>query len=372
MADTKVKLRDIQTNQEYLLLIVKMNLKGILVRSTQTIAPNTPLELSLQLNDNKPPLSLRGVVHKIAKNSGGGRGVIIRFVKITSKEASRLATYIETHARELGPESPRRQETPSREKTSVAGIASLSKLALSSPDQKPGFVTATVDEEAVHEARPGLSGETRVYDVSPSKSHGRSRAFKSPLRSALKLSAIFAVLLLVTLFLFRPIVRFLDQRFGERPTPIQSKADPTPSPLPTVRPTRIPTSIPAIKVKKKSTARKKKRKRRKKKTALSGRLTSYKIKDSKDFVKISIQGTGNFSQYKTSRAQSPKRLILDLPKIRTFSVKKTQMVGKSPVLRIRTQRWKKRVRVVFDLYPVSFPRYQIKKQKNSIDLYFQR
>jgi hypothetical protein len=64
--------------------------------------------------------------------------------------------------------------------------------------------------------------------------------------------------------------------------------------------------------------------------------------------------------------------MVDLPAIRSFSVKKTVNVGKNPILRIRTQTADGGTRVIFDLYPVEFPRYHIKSRADSLDIFFQR
>ena len=146
MLNAKVKLRNIRTGQESLLLVVKMNLKGILVRPSQPIAPDTPLLLSLQLHDDGLPLELRGEVHKIAKHPGGTSGVIIRFVNPSDRDAARILEYLKNNAPEMGTEASGKPRSPSREITASTKIASISKLALSSPDRDAGSVAATADE----------------------------------------------------------------------------------------------------------------------------------------------------------------------------------------------------------------------------------
>jgi hypothetical protein len=380
MLDAKVKLKNFRTGQEFLLLVVKMNPKGILVRSSQPIELNTPLKLSLQLAANEPPLELRGEVHKIAKNPGGSDGVIVRFVSPSPEDIARITEYLKTQPPESPVETTQKSGThpPPPEPTAPGALPSLSKMALSSPDRQADDIAATEDEEALHEKNPGLAGKTRMYDTAPG---GSPHPRRSPIRSGLKMVGLGALLLIIAMMLRHPALRFLDQRFGLRPVPTPAKTEPAPSapasgtaaglrkPAPSNSVAEEPDEPeePA-RVQPTATATPE----RPTPKAVPGNLTAYDVQDAGNFLKVSLRGTGDFTLHSVSRATNPKRLILDFPRIPGFSAPETMMVGKNPVLRIRTQSGPRGIRVFFDLYPVEFPRTQIKGRMDSVDIFFQR
>lgn len=357
MLDAKVKLKDLRTGQEYLLLVAKMNLKGLLVRSSQPIAPDAPLRLALQLSDSQSPLTLRGEVHKIAQHPSGSRGVIVRFLNPSSKDLARIGAYLERFEVKTTP--------PSREKTAIGDIASISKLSLKSPDREAGFVVSTADEEAVHAARPGLGGETRVFDIEDVRSRGRTRPGRGPVRSAFKIVAFAGGFILAAMIFFRPVLRYLDERFGLRPPSPSIDISPLTS-HPPEKPVTVPgpESSPGTEEGDLDEPPSPPKAR--------GEITAYQVEDSGSYLKVSVRGVGDFSKYLASRAQSPKRLIIDLPSVRSFKVKESVLVGKNPLLRIKAKPEGGGIRIVFDLYPVNFPRYHIKTYADSIDVFFQR
>jgi hypothetical protein len=377
MLNAKIKLKNLRTGQESLLLVVKMNLKGLLVKATHAIDPGTPLLLSLWLGEGDP-IEVRGEVHKITERAQGNPGIVVRFVHPSPEHLERILAYLKKYAPELGMPKPVRPPPPSEERTTLAELNSISRLALSSPDRKTDSVLSTVDEESLSADHPGLAEETRTFDILPLKPVGRRRKARSPLRSGMKLAALGTVLLLLAVFLVLPALRYLDRRFGSIPTEPEKIGTPAKlpgtSPLPTATPVEeeeedepappTPTPTPKPKAKKKP---------EEKPTPVPvGVLESFAVEDVGGFLKVTVRGSGDFTRYAASRALSPKRLMLDFPRIRKTSAVEPFSVGRNPLLRIRTQSREEGIRVIFDLYPVEFPRYQIKSRAGSADIFFQR
>jgi hypothetical protein len=94
MLGTKLKLTDLKTGQEWLLLVTRMNLKGLLVQAARTLASGTPVHLSLQLEEGRRSLDLRGEIYRIAERAEGQKGMIVRFVDPPREALERIAAYI--------------------------------------------------------------------------------------------------------------------------------------------------------------------------------------------------------------------------------------------------------------------------------------
>ncbi len=227
MLRAKVKITDLQSEQDYLLLVAKMNLKGLLVQAAQPLAPKTQLRLSLQLEGTPQPLLMHGEVHKISENFSGAKGMIVRFLEPSREQIGLIHGFLE-RSEAKAPQEPSEDQPrslPSRERTTLTDLATLSPLALksSSPQKKKKReVSSTMDEEVLHAANPGLAGETRVYELNDIESQVRKAKRKLRFKGFFWIvGAILAALFLI-LFVSRPILNFLDSRFGKN-QPTQSE-----------------------------------------------------------------------------------------------------------------------------------------------------
>lgn len=349
MTRAKVKITDLKTGQEYLLLVSKMNAKGLLVTSNRTLDPKTPLKLSLQLADEEEPLKIEGEVHKIAEHPNRKKGIIIRFLNPQPYAVDRIALFLEeskTKTVEMPADSD--SSPPSREKTALADIQSLSHLALSSPDRESKAIPSTMDEEVMHSKKPGLAGDTRLYNVGNQK---------SPLSRGLNFSRIF-LFIIIPLFLILAVLSFWI--YSRMPLPsmgkkVSEKIPPPSSPIPTpFEPS------PSDKTATKPITLDKKE------------ITDITVERRGSSLVVFIRGSGDFSQKKLSKATSPKRLNVDLPKIKNYSVPENISVTKNPLLRIRTLKLDPGIRVTLDLYPVAFPKYRAVSKKDGLEIQLHR
>lgn len=194
----KVKTTVIDTGQEYLLLVAKMNLKGILVNTSQMLKPNTQLMLELKLNEQEPIL-LKGYVHKISEESSSKKGMVIAFSNPTDESKRKIQRFIDDSkeisaetkintdeaeekkkskwtirkkkekqvevkkpaAKEIKAEKVEKEKPVEQNKTMIVGEDDLPSMMLSSPDNNKALSVATMDEESMHAKNPGLSGSTR-------------------------------------------------------------------------------------------------------------------------------------------------------------------------------------------------------------------
>jgi hypothetical protein len=101
-------------------------------------------------------------------------------------------------------------------------------------------------------------------------------------------------------------------------------------------------------------------------------ITDIQTEDGGAFLKVAVRGTGGLQKVDVSRAMNPKRLILTFPDVRGFAVEPVVGVNKNPLLRIRTKSENKSIRVVFDLYPLPFPRYEVKPRADSVEVFLHR
>ncbi len=385
MLNTKVKLKDLKTSQEYLLLVSKMNLKGVLVNTNHPLDLETPIRLSFQSSQETGYLELEGAVHKTVEHPTGGKGMIIRFQSLESEDLKKLQFFLEKIEAITQPAIPKQKGTPSvsREKTTLADIDSLSRIVLSSPDRSQESISSTRDEEAVHAAMPGLSGATKIYEMDNRPKEGR--------KGVKQLQVFFLILFLIAFLgglgwlFFDPALRYINQQLGLTPpdkvrttlrgppdievlpfaTPFSSlkedqsntqdlvDADQKPMEFET-KPSSIPT------------------KTTREALAQPGQITSIVVEDQAAFLKVTIKGQGNFSKNIVSRSMSPRRLNIDFPALKGFKVRDTIAVSKNPLLRIKTKFEQKSIRVTLDLYPTDFPKYDIKIYSDSMDIFLHR
>ena len=350
-----MKLTDVRSGQEYLLVATKINLKGALVETAHVLVPGSPLKLSLRLPDHGEPIDMAGEVHKVAENPGGGTGMIVRFVNASPQAIHRIEKYL---TKAPAPEAP---ASSAREQTMLADINTLSRLSLSVPADETPAVSTTMDEELMHAQRPGLSGETRLMaqaDIEPKKVARKRRSIFALLVPVVAISGLGAVGYSIWNYLVAarkttgPSVETLVTGIAPSPRPTRPPASTSPDePRFAESETPEPTPKPA---------------------PVTERLKEAATETTEAFVKVTLRGQGNFARMKVSRATGPNRLHLDFPTIRSFDYKPSLSVGENPLLRIRTGMYEKGLRVTLELYPFKFPRYEAKTHPDSVDIYLHR
>lgn len=369
----RVKITELSSGQEYLLLVSKLNLKGLLVESSKVLAVGSGVRLALQLEEEHEPHSIQGEVHKITQRPGGSPGMIIRFVDPTPAIVQRITEYV-TQLPASSPGGRSASESlPSRERTMMVDVNTLSRLTLSSIEDDEDGIASTRDEEAVHSANPGLAGRTRVVAAAEVGRWSRPKKPRTVLRSLLVFLLVVAAVGGVVMA-FRPLLQLVNVALGLKPTPARQAITPLPStPNPVVTPLAAATLEPEAlaKAEKKASALPPARPTPKP-SPKAAKVTSIKVEDAGGFLKIVIQGDGDLGKAEASRAMNPRRLILELPGVQEFSTSELIAVSKNPLLRIRTSKRESGLQITFDLYPVDFPRYDIKEHADSLDLFLHR
>ena len=364
MPRTKLKLTDLKTGQEYLLLVTKINPKGLLVQSASTLPIGTLVSLSLQLQDKNTPLDIRGAVHKIVEKPSGGKGMIIRFLDLDPEALQRINMFAMSVVEETTSGASQDYSLiPSKDKTMNIAMSDPPKTEVKKKPKKKkdldlGF---TLDEEEAQEAHPGLAGDTRMLQVSEVDMYLRRRKRRSWMRWLFVLAG--AGILLTSILLAVELIRR-----RERTKPIETtqttnvgKSQNLKKPIsekPRVIPTPEPTPIPKKVVEKQVPPAK--------------TLTSIKVEERSEFLKISLRGDGKLPEPKVSRRKDPKRMIIELPNVDSLQAKPKIAISKNPLLRIRSSKTETSVSITLDLYPVSFPRYDIKHLSNTINIYLYR
>ncbi len=376
----KVKITERLSGQEYLLAATKINLKGILVETRRTLPLGTLVNLSIQIEEGRP-LDVKGEVHKIAERAGGGTGMIIRFIDPNADALRRIELFARRAERLPEPASP---EYTSRERTMMVDMNTLSKLSLGSADEGNGNVASTVDEEAVHAAHPGLGGETRIAEI---RQFGGRPSRKKKGFSFYGMLIVAALLFVVSTLILSSglILRYLDRKFGlksptELPPNIEAlkTAAPAPPPVqtnieapPIVAATSLPIRVAQAPMER-SIPRPKVTNAPPEERPTVGKIERVSVEKGETFLKVIIQGSANFSRATASRAMSPRRLMIDLPNVTNFSQLATIPVTENPLLRIRTEKVTRGLRITLDLYPVEFPRYDIKPHADSLDIFLHK
>lgn len=91
-----------------------------------------------------------------------------------------------------------------------------------------------------------------------------------------------------------------------------------------------------------------------------------------DFIRVRIQTNQTTVKYEVIPLRSPNRISFVFPNIKKFRQKEEIRVSSNPLLRIRSRKQTKGVHVVFDLYPTSFPGYQVKELSGAVELFLYR
>lgn len=371
----KAKIRVTKTGQEYLMLVLKINLKGLLINYIQDLVLDEPVELDLKLPQGGASLHFFGSVHKILDPGQGGKGTIIKFLFRNTSEQKLMEDFIANigNSQTITPQKPvEPKEAPApyaSEKTVIVQNNSLSHLSLESPDREANFIPATVDEENLLNNQQGLSGQTVVAHVIKKKS--KSSAFWS----TTKLAVLgLMVLLALGVFVLKPLKHKTLSPATDLQTPLPEgeqnlDAEATPAAsqdtqenLENTSDTQAAVATPTPPPKKTPPPKPK-----------LGVLHKITTQETRSFVRISITGTKGAMGYSIIRVEDPKRLHLNFNGLDKFQNKPIIAVGRSPVLKIKTKKIpQKGLRVTLDLYPIAFPKYDIKTYPNAIDVFLYR
>lgn len=372
----KVKITVIDTGQEYLLLVAKMNVKGILVNTSQTILPNTQLMLELKL-DEQSSILLKGYVHKISDESANKRGMVIAFSNPNDEAKKKIQRFI-TDSKEISmeikseetdekkknrwslrkkdkePESKKTEEKKSKpskvieqNKTLIVGDADLPSMALSSPDNQKKISIATMDEESLHAKNPGMSGQTQHAMMDP-KNMVKKKKEKKPFRPTTIYRAFgFVVLIIVGVLAAGPILKFMDKHFGTKiVAPTQSTSNAT-KPVESDTTTTTPADANNV-------------------------LESVQVEDQGSFLKISLIGKGNFASNKISKQASPNRIHIELLEISAFTAKPSMSVNNNPLTKVNVAKENSSTTIDLICAGTTPPNFEAKVYPNGMDIFIYR
>lgn len=379
----KVKTTVIDTGQEYLLLVAKMNLKGILVNTSQMLKPNTQLMLELKLNEQEPIL-LKGYVHKISEESSSKKGMVIAFSNPTDESKRKIQRFIDD-SKEISAETKintdeaeekkkskwtirKKKEKPveakkpivqekkvekvekpvEQNKTMIVGEDDLPSMMLSSPDNSKALSVATMDEESLHAKNPGLSGSTRHVKLD---SGTKKKVDRKPFRMTTIYKAFgFVVMVIIMVLAAKPFLNIMDKRFGKKITlPSFGGSSSTASKSPQSSKSGEPAA-----------------------TSGAGSLDTIQLEDQGGFLKISILGKGNFANNKISKLTNPNRVQIELLEISENKSPATTAVNNNPISKINVSKGTNST-IVDVLYTGKEPpNFEAKVYNNSMDIFIYR
>ena len=390
----KVKTTVIDTGQEYLLLVSKMNLKGILVNTSQMLKPNTQLMLELKLNE-QDPIMLKGYVHKISEESSSKKGMVIAFANPSEEAKSKIQRFIDDSkeisaeglAAPAKPAAPapapekkkskwtlRKKKEPDEEKpvestkkskkkddepfepnkTMIVGDEDLPSMSLSSPDNKSALKVATMDEESLHAKNPGLAGSTRHVKIDP-----RNPVKKSVEKKAFRLSTIykafgFVLTVIILVLAAKPVMQIMDTKFGKKFV----------LPGTTPQPTNNTNNQPAQTSNQSATTQQPA-------AANGGSLDSIQVEDQGGFMKITLLGKGNFGNNTFSKLTGPNRIHIELAEVIETTAPASKAVNNNPISKINVTK-DKAVAVDILYTGATPPNYEAKVFNGGLDIYIYR
>jgi hypothetical protein len=380
----KVKTTVIDTGQEYLLLVAKMNLKGILVNTSQMLKPNTQLMLELKLNEQEPIL-LKGYVHKISEESSSKKGMVIAFSNPTDESKRKIQRFIDDSKEISAEQKINTDETEEKKKskwtirmksekkddvkkvdikekkaekieklveqnkTMPTGEDDLPSMLLSSPDNMNALALATMDEESLHAKNPGLSGSTRHVKLDSSSPK------KKPNRKPFRITTIykafgFVVMVIVLVLAAKPFMNTMDKKFGKKIV-IPRSGESTP---PTTKNPQLTQSTETA-------------------SATAGVLESIQVDDQGGFLKISLLGKGNFANNKISRMVDGKVIRIELNEINEVKALASTTVNNNPISKVDVTQGAAAVVVVnIGFTGKEPPNFEAKVYNNSMDIFIYR
>lgn len=339
----KVKISCPGKGLEYLLMILKINGKGLLVNHIARLAINDQLELTLQHPNSQKRINLLGIVHKVIQHPNGNKGTIVRFDRLSEPGRMNLTRFL-AEIESAEPDQPRESKmnptasSPREERnqsTLVVPMSSLDHLALESPDQEPHFVTSTLDEEYIHDQVPQkLDGKTTVAFQNEKwvpKRHQKRKSRRRILGSITMVVALTAFLSFYGRDLLGPLggssfLAGLDQRFRSNSQRSQAAEDDT-------------------------------------------RINDIRVEKTKTFTKISIFSGGTIAEPLTTRVPQPKSLAVDF---RFFQFDKQLAIPTLPktgkVATLEIAQIRERARLTIFFRGKNFPRYEIQTYENLVDV----
>jgi len=353
-APIKLKLTNLKDGQESLLMVTKINVKGVLVQSPRVLPLKTPVRISLQLSDGLPNLDLNGEVYRVAEKPNGQRGMILRFLSINEIALKRIQKL-------SGPSLE--EDDDSEGKTMVVPVESVRErppLAKSPQSVRRGkrkgmHFSATVDEEEAQLHNLQFAEETRFIDDEEIKAL-YAQEKKTKWKRLFRLFIVFPIIVLG----FSSLAIWVYPLF-HRKLPILKKAKviaPTPAPVLNQEPVEEekkepPPPAPVTK------------------RTVSADLDSITVEDTPGFIKVLIDGP-KIGSPEVTRTMRPKRLLLEWKGLKSFSTPGTKSVNVDPLLKIRVKKKSNSLQVSLDLFPSEFPRYDIKEREGGVTIYLHR
>ncbi|MEZ4704412.1 MAG: hypothetical protein R3A11_04360 [Bdellovibrionota bacterium] len=385
----KVKIINRETGEEFLFLVSKMNLKGLLVSTSQTIKPKTSVDLFLMLGSEFGNVSLKGMVHKISKD-GHRRGIVVAFnnpskevvsaiknfvevAKIGSGKKKSSSSSAETEKRKRPPSTPSESrktsapapqektmireeapimgkrkkapvEDPEPDSTQIVDDDSLPTLSLQSPDNTGEINLHTMDEELVQAQHEGLSGHTTHFKMDEddfrTQSNIRTKKKSSPFFKA----AVFVVFLVTGVAGAKYVLDFLGVKVDL--SKLRSKTSSSSS--------SVSTSSQSSETQ-------------------SNWIEDILIDDQGSFVKVAIVGEGRFTDNEIEKImdQGDAVLKISLPSITSFDTEPSIFVENEPIKKIEIKTDKDFVEI-YVRFMKGFPRFEIKPYKSGLDAFFHR
>lgn len=381
----KVKTTVIDTGQEYLLLVAKMNLKGILVNTSQMLKPNTQLMLELKLNEQEPIL-LKGYVHKISEESSSKKGMVIAFSNPTDESKRKIQRFIDDSkeisaetkintdeaeekkkskwtirkkkekqvevkkpaVKEIKAEKVEKEKPVEQNKTMIVGEDDLPSMMLSSPDNNKALSVATMDEESMHAKNPGLSGSTRHVKLD---SVSKKKVDRKPFRMTTIYKAFgFVVTVIILVLATKPFLNIMDKKFGKKITlPSFSGSSSTSNKAPQTSKPGEPAASTSV-----------------------SSLDTIQVEDQGGFLKISVLGKGNFANNKISKLTNPNRIQIELLEILENKSPATTAVNNNPISKINVSKGTNSTIVDVFYTGKEPPNFEAKVYNNSMDIFIYR
>jgi|GEM_PF-3886202 len=365
----KVKITVVSSKQEFILLVAKMNLKGILVFTPQRIPINSALKLELKLGKTRP-ISLNGKVHKITETPSAKKGLLIVFIDPSPEGQKRIEQFIEKNKdtskktkpvkkpkkslKKIMPKRSKKKTAPEEqnilkpEKTVIVDNT-LPALSLQSPDNLSAMHVTTKDEENIHHASARLGEATRHLNLSDTVP--RHKAHRKSLVSRLY-RALGAVLVLVGIVVFfRHGIGWIQKTFNISLVPESSQ---TITQTPTSNSGTATPSTPVNTPKGKAN------------------LDSITSEDQGDYLKITLLGDGDFASFVSEKVKNPHKIILTFNNITNANINTKVDINNPPISKIETAMINNKVQVTLWLSENSFPDFDPKPFPNGMDLFFYR
>ncbi len=348
----KVKIHSASHGQDYFLLVVKINAKGLLVNTQLSLSLLTPVKLELILADSAQTLTLTGVVHKFVTHPTGTVSTIVRFEGMDQHQEKDLSQFIEK-LNNSGTQTPS-QDALSRDRTQVVDSQTLSHLALENPSQKENELHQTVDEESLHSSSEGLMGKTMIIRLDSKSKDDIQKKYKKK----------FPIKWLVLFFLLIVLVFWLvNQNTSKDETTAQNILKPDAQFSPAIMsPTPVVTTQATPET---STETQEYEEVYYELT----QITHQKIKNS---VVVKLVGQEGILDYKINEKTKASKLHIDFENLDGFQNDELIQINKPPLFAVRTRLMEVGIRVTFEFYPKTFAKYTIENLDDQVKITFSK